>query len=105
MLVASMRIRTRRAHSLQPCRGAMEQFAADVAFVDRALRGEAILRSISYVVLGTDTWKTTTVWPPAGVKNQLLNLSPSLLAADAVQPAAGTYPVDFASTSGAYNRW
>ena len=85
--------------------GAVEQFTADVAFVDRVLAGETIGRSISYVVLGTDTWKTTDAWPPSGVTTQSFNLAPDALTSEVVAAATGSYTVDPASTSGLYNRW
>jgi putative CocE/NonD family hydrolase len=84
---------------------AIEQFTADIGFLDRALAGEAIGRSISYIVLGADTWKTTNAWPPSGVTAQTLNLAPNALTAEVTASATGSYTVDPASTSGLYNRW
>ena len=84
---------------------AEQQFANDIDFVDRVLAGEEIRRSISYLVLGTDMWKSTDVWPPAGVTTTVLNLSPSLMAPEAARVATGTYKVDPTSTSGTYTRW
>lgn len=84
---------------------AQQQFADDVEFVTRALGGEPIGRSIRYIVLGTDVWKSTEMWPPADFTRSALNLSPSLMRPEAANAATQTYQVDFASTSGAYNRW
>ncbi len=84
---------------------AAEQFAGDVDFVTRALSGEAIGRSIHYVVLGTDLWKSTDVWPPAGTTATLLNLAPSMLQPEPAAEATSTYQVDFTATSGKFNRW
>jgi putative CocE/NonD family hydrolase len=85
--------------------GAAEQFAADVAFVERVLAGAPIGRSVSYRVLGTDTWKSTPSWPPAGVQNLTLQFGKGSLG----QPAGGSgtvsYTVDPTASSGAFNRW
>ena len=84
---------------------ALEQFAGDVAFVDRVLAGETIGRSIHYVVLGTETWKSTPVWPPAGVQTHALNLTPQGLSPAPATTATATHAVDPTSTSGLFNRW
>jgi uncharacterized protein len=86
--------------------GAMEQFQGDVRFVERVLSGEKIGRSVSYLVQGTDTWKTTTQWPPAGLTNQTLRLDRSSLVATAGERGSVSYTVDPATSSGAaFNRW
>ena len=84
---------------------AIDQFSGDVAFLDRVLAGEAIGRSISYFVLGTDTWKTTPVWPPVGVEPMRMMLSPSLMAAEPSDDGQTVFTVDPAATTGAFNRW
>ena len=84
---------------------AVEQFQADVDFVDRALGGQKIGRSISYVVLGTQTWKTTDIWPPAGTNNEEFNLAAGRLTTDMVASSQQTYTVDPTTTSGRFNRW
>jgi putative CocE/NonD family hydrolase len=84
---------------------AVEQFAGDVDFVRRVLAGETIGRSISYVVLGTDTWKRTDVWPPVGVVAQRKFLSPQRLTAEIPDTTSAGYTVDPNSTSGMFNRW
>jgi putative CocE/NonD family hydrolase len=61
--------------------GAVEQYGADVAFVKKVLSGQPVGRRISYVALGTGTWKTTPVWPPAGVTVDVLQLSRTELVA------------------------
>ncbi|HET6146516.1 MAG TPA: CocE/NonD family hydrolase [Polyangia bacterium] len=92
--------------------GAPQQFAADVAFVQRVLGGEAIGHSVSYYVLGAGVWKRTSAWPPAGVRVETLRLSH-----DQLQPVdsgrggpdrAGerSYQVDPTTSSGGrFNRW
>jgi uncharacterized protein len=82
-----------------------EQFAADIAFVDRIFAGETIERSISYMVLGTKTWKTTDTWPPAGVHPATFHLAAGELATAAPAAAEGDYTVDPSTSSGAFNRW
>ena len=45
---------------------ARESFGDDIEFIQRVDSGESIAREIRYVVLGTDRWKTSDTWPPAG---------------------------------------
>ena len=85
--------------------GAVDQFKGDIAFLDRVLGGQMIGRTISYVVLGTDTWKTTPVWPPAGVETTRMMLSPSLMAAEPSEPGQTNFTVDPSATTGSFNRW
>ncbi|MGB3336965.1 MAG: CocE/NonD family hydrolase [Devosia sp.] len=83
----------------------VDQFKSDIAFVDRVLAGETIGRSISYLVLGTDTWKTTPVWPPVGVEQTRMMLSPSLMADEPSENGQTIFTVDPSATTGAFNRW
>jgi uncharacterized protein len=87
--------------------GAPQQYAADVAFVQRVLGGETISRSVSYYVLGAGVWKTTAEWPPSGVTDRMLKLSRNELVTNArVKPAERTYRVDPTTSSGGpFNRW
>jgi uncharacterized protein len=87
--------------------GADRQFGDDIAFVQRVLAGGAVGRSVSYLVHGTDTWKTTPVWPPAGLEARTLRFDGgALVASGAVQPGGVSYTVDPTSASGGpYNRW
>jgi uncharacterized protein len=84
---------------------AQEQFAGDVDFLKRVLSGAKIERSIRYVVLGTNKWKSTSVWPPAGVKNQVLVLAPSKLLSKETQSGEMAYQVDPTVSSGPFSRW
>lgn len=84
---------------------AMDQFRGDIAFVDRVLAGETIGRSISYLVLGTDIWKTTPVWPPVGVETKRMMLSPSVMANEPSENGQTIFTVDPSATTGAFNRW
>jgi putative CocE/NonD family hydrolase len=57
-------------------------------------------------VLGTDTWKTTPVWPPRGVKNHTLQLSrKQLLEGAPVRSGEQRYQVDPTTSAGSFNRW
>jgi putative CocE/NonD family hydrolase len=90
----------------QPARpGALEQFASDVAFVKGVLAGEAVGRSVAYLVLGTEIWKSTNVWPPEGVQRTTLRLGASSLAMTAGPSGTVTYAVDPRTSTGGYNRW
>jgi uncharacterized protein len=85
---------------------AAEQYGADVAFVQRALAGEAIGRSIRYYVLGADAWKTTSTWPPAHVSSTAMHLTRNTL----VPHAGGRrgergYRVDPTTSPGTFTRW
>jgi uncharacterized protein len=83
------------------------QFGADVEFLKRTLSGERIARRIDYAVLGSDTWKTTDVWPPRAVRDHTLYLSRSGLSARSARKAGErTYQVDPDTSSAAgRNRW
>jgi putative CocE/NonD family hydrolase len=85
---------------------AAEQYGADVAFVQRVLAGEAIERSVRYFVLGADTWKTTAIWPPVGVRSTAMHLTRKGLA-PRVDPKRGErgYRVDPTTSSGTFTRW
>jgi uncharacterized protein len=85
---------------------ARESFGDDIAFIQRVQAGEAIGRSIRYVVLGTDDWETSDTWPPAGVVVQSLALGPAALAAEPPARAAElAYRVDPTTSTGLLNRW
>jgi uncharacterized protein len=81
-----------------------QQFAADVAFVQRVLSGAPVGRSVSYLVLGTDTWKTTAAWPPPDVQQSLLPLGRGSLGRSESSNTV-SYVVDQGASSGAFNRW
>ena len=83
------------------------QWTAITDFIGKARAGKPIARAIHYYVLGAKQFRTTTHWPPAGVKRTdfrfgagglLVSGKPELEGADA-------YEVDFGATSGAATRW
>ena len=82
-----------------------DQMAADVDFLQRVMAGEKIGRSIRYIVLGTDKWMNTSVWPPAGTKALRFNLAGSGLSIEEVAPETLTYSVDRNVTTGPFDRW
>jgi uncharacterized protein len=85
---------------------ASAQYSGDVAFVQRVLAGERIARSVSYVVLGTDVWKSTPIWPPRGVKARSFQLSrKQLQEGSAVRTGEQRYQVDATTSAGSFNRW
>jgi putative CocE/NonD family hydrolase len=85
---------------------ALTQYSGDVAFVQRVLSGERIGRSVSYVVLGTDVWKNTPVWPPRGVKTRSFQLArKQLREGSPVQSGEQRYQVDPTTSAGSFNRW
>jgi putative CocE/NonD family hydrolase len=63
--------------------------------------------TITYYTLNSGEWRTTTVWPPAGLTPQRYYfaadgvLSPDAPTAD----GADDYTVDFSATTGTSNRW
>jgi putative CocE/NonD family hydrolase len=64
-------------------------------------------RSLTYVTVGSDEWRTTSIWPPAGVSGKRLWLTADgTLAAQPGPRGEVTYGVDAEATSGAEtNRW
>lgn len=96
------------ATPFQPARPeASAQFLADVEFVEGALSGARIERSIDYFVLGAGVWKKTTQWPPVGVDREVLQLSAAGLVKGGrrSKPGEATYTVDATASSGPLNRW
>lgn len=86
---------------------AAQQYAADVAFVQRVLAGETIGRSVSYYVLGANVWKSTQQWPPVGGHDRVLRLSRhGLVAGHRIEAGERSYTVDPTTSSGGpFNRW
>jgi putative CocE/NonD family hydrolase len=87
---------------------AATQYAADVAFAQRALRGDEIGHEVHYYVLGAAVWKRSNVWPPRGVRNETFAFSRHGLVSrrEAPRSAELPYQVDPTTSSGAsFNRW
>jgi putative CocE/NonD family hydrolase len=94
-----------------------QQWAVLLQFLDDHLKphgnGAARERRIDYFVLGAETWKHSASFPPPGVQmqrwffaenRQLSRIAPTV-GAPGDPEAADTYTVDFAATTGLYNRW
>ncbi|HEX4198270.1 MAG TPA: CocE/NonD family hydrolase [Caulobacteraceae bacterium] len=75
---------------------------------DAVTRPAAARRLIHYYTAGAQRWRTTTQWPPAGVRPVRWFFAAGG-ALDRTAPtqarAADTYAVDFTATTGKTNRW
>jgi putative CocE/NonD family hydrolase len=91
----------------QPARvSKLDQHGADLDFLARLLAGEPSGRRIDYYVLGADEWKTTSFWPPAGVRTQTLELSGErLVKAGKSVASEREYRVDPTTSTAPFNRW
>lgn len=63
--------------------------------------------SLIYYTSGSETWRQTSQWPPAGVDWQTLYLAPERRLTPEPPEAGGEdlFAVDFRASSGVYNRW
>ena len=68
---------------------------------------EAAQRGISYYVMGAGVWRTTAVWPPAGITTErwFLGSHNTLTSTTPGPRGADDYTVDFSATTGPDNRW
>lgn len=80
-------------------------FAEDAAFLRQVLAGEPIGRSIRYRVLGTNSWLTTSEWPPPGVQDRIWSLSESALVKSVPAAHEQVHVVDPTASTGPFNRW
>lgn len=92
------------------CPSRKDQVSEIVAFFEERLAGAPLLpeREIEYFTMGSNTWHTSTVWPPADfeAKELFFHHDGALTAAAPVTEQAQTsHRVDFDSTTGAHNRW
>lgn len=83
------------------------QVAELAAFFKAAGRDVAPRKSISYVTLGADAWRSTEVWPPRHVANRTWRLAPDALELEPAPRSTGTdrLTTDFQSGSGPTTRW
>jgi putative CocE/NonD family hydrolase len=87
-----------------------QQLLEQLCFLDHHLRGRRNgmnERLLVYYTMGEERWKTTRVWPPAGVRPERWYLTAGR-AMSRSAPAAGSsdrYQVDFSATTGTTNRW
>jgi len=82
-----------------------------LAFLDPLMKGDPAAapptRRIDYFTLGAGEWRSTTQWPPEGIKPQryFLQAGGGLAVARPSAAASDRYVVDRAATTGIYNRW
>ncbi|HEX6305154.1 MAG TPA: CocE/NonD family hydrolase [Anaerolineales bacterium] len=83
-----------------------------LAFFDEFLKEDSAElhpdKLLYYFTLGEEKWKSTQVWPPAGMSLERWYLAPDgLLSRESPTQESGadTYTVDFEATSGKTNRW
>jgi putative CocE/NonD family hydrolase len=87
-----------------------EQLGMEADFFDRALRGDTpkIESSIQYYTMGEGRWRTTKVWPPAGLSYKRLYFAEHntlQVAAPAVAKGSDSYLVDFTASTGKQSIW
>ncbi|HUI59235.1 MAG TPA: CocE/NonD family hydrolase [Steroidobacteraceae bacterium] len=83
-----------------------EQRSIMTGFLARVRAHRPVGRQIHYYVLGAGQFRTTDVWPPAGVQARLLHLTRDhSLAERAPSESSLHYSVDFGATSGTETRW
>lgn len=83
-----------------------EQFAIMSGFYERIMEGEPVGRQINYFVMGADEFRSSDVWPPAGIEAAFLYLAAEGRLSEAA-PATGStrYEVDFSAGTGEATRW
>ncbi|MFZ5615718.1 MAG: CocE/NonD family hydrolase [Pseudomonadota bacterium] len=83
-----------------------EQHGIMTAFYDAVRAGAPIERRINYYILGADRFRTTDVWPPRDVAEEVFYLD-AAGALSSAAPATGSdvYEVDFSHQTGAETRW
>lgn len=88
-----------------------EQAMAVTAFFDRYLKDgepDPVHKEIRYYTMGEGLWKTTAVWPVAGLTATPFYFYPDgSMQETKPQDTAGTnrYTIDFSATTGENNRW
>jgi uncharacterized protein len=93
----------------EPSVAEQQREAAD--FLDLYLKGEGgndpANHVLFYYTMGERTWKSTTVWPPAGTARRSFFLTAgSHLGPEGPGPdGADSHPVDFSATTGTETRW
>lgn len=84
-------------------------FAHNLDFLNRVMvKEEAIRRQIHYVVMGSQTWKTTTTWPPQDVAQSVWKFdAKNHLSAEnaSIESGEDRYQVDYSTSTGKHTRW
>jgi putative CocE/NonD family hydrolase len=87
------------------------QFEQVLDFFDCYLKDETcgeLESSITYYTLNSGEWKTTKVWPPENVQNQIMYFASDNALVDDLpeeENASDQYAVDYTATTGTANRW
>ena len=88
-----------------------QRWAAQADFLDAYLKqpapGGAAAKRLDYWTLGENRWKTTSTWPPEGVRRERWHFGDqhTLMPEEPREEGADVYAVDFAASSGPENRW
>jgi predicted acyl esterase len=83
-----------------------DQHRISLRFAQQTLRGSVPKRCITYYVLGAETWRRSSTWPPNGVALHNLYLTENgKLTEETPAPGVDSYVVDFSATTGGENRW
>jgi putative CocE/NonD family hydrolase len=80
-------------------------FDAYLKDVDNGVRARKVLY---YYTMGEETWKKTPIWPPEGTEIRRWYLAQDhrlSLSAPETESGADRYAVDFAASTGDFNRW
>lgn len=97
--------------ALPPSPSTPDQWKEMIAFFDRELAEPAptgAANSIRYYTLGSGEWRTTDVWPPAGLEDRTFYFGADgalVETAPADAEAFDPYTVDFDVTTGEHTRW
>lgn len=82
------------------------QYGIMSGFYDRIANSQPITRQINYYVLGADTFKKTSTWPPADIEIVPMYLSADqLLSEGHSEEDSLIYDVDFSANTGETTRW
>ncbi|MCU0514336.1 MAG: CocE/NonD family hydrolase [Anaerolineae bacterium] len=75
--------------------------------IDTGVAADVAARCLYYFTIGEEAWKSTTVFPPAGVQPQMWYFGGQHTLSTAAPATAGhdAYRVDFTATTGRTNRW
>lgn len=75
--------------------------------MDTGAAADVAARRLYYFTIGEETWKSTTVFPPANVQPQMwyFDAQHTLSTIAPITAGQDTYTVDFTATTGKTNRW
>jgi putative CocE/NonD family hydrolase len=99
------------AKHLPPVPTREEQFKMEADFFDQTLRNQVapkIESSIQYYTMGEETWHTTSVWPPRGLRIETLYFTEGHAlkhTSPVTRVGRDSYIVDYSVSSGMQTRW